>query len=58
MSIGAWWLRGITPDSSKRAEFVLRLGKGPEDIARALGTDIHGALVWAGMKSLYGKGRA
>lgn len=55
MDIGAWWLVGLTPDKTARAERVLRSDASVDAIANVLGTDVHGALVWLGMRHVKGR---
>lgn len=55
LDIGAWWMLGVTAERTARAERVLQSGASVDAIANVLDTDVHGALIWLGMR--YVKGR-
>ena len=55
MDIGAWWLVGLTPDRTARAERVLQSDASLDAIANVLGTDVHATLIWLGMRYCQGR---
>ena len=55
MDIGAWWLVGLSPERTRRAERLLMSGASVDAIANVLGTDVHAALVWLGMRYVRGR---
>lgn len=45
---GAWFVRGVGPEAARAAWRAHAAGEPLEVVARRLGTDEHGALVWLG----------
>ena len=56
VQLGAWWLIGLEPERIAAGDKAIRAGMGPGAVARAMGSDVHAALVLMGFRSAYGRG--
>lgn len=54
IQLGAWWLIRYTPEQIARGDEAVRAGMGPSEVAEAMGSDVHEALILMGFRRGYG----